>query len=56
MFELANKLVGIYKTYDITKCITFDPESCKLKNKQQNENVLVEENKNEEINKIGNNK
>ena len=25
MFELANKLVGIYKTFDITKCITFDP-------------------------------
>lgn len=27
MFELANKLVGIYKTFDITKCITFDPSS-----------------------------
>ena len=21
----SNKLVGIYKTFDITKCITFDP-------------------------------
>ena len=27
MFELANKLVGIYKTFDITKTITFDPTS-----------------------------
>jgi hypothetical protein len=37
MFELANKLVGIYKTHDITKCLTFDPESCKLKSKEQPE-------------------
>ena len=45
MFELANKLVGIYKTQDITKCLTFDPETCKLKNNKQNEKV--EENKKE---------
>ena len=45
MFELANKLVGIYKTHDITKCLTFDPESCKLKSHKQNE--IIEENKNE---------
>jgi structural maintenance of chromosome 4 len=37
MFELANKLVGIYKTYDITKCLTFNPDSTKL---------VVEEEKN----------
>lgn len=45
MFELANKLVGIYKTHDITKCLTFDPESCKMKNSKHNERN--EENKNE---------
>lgn len=27
MFELANRLVGIYKTNDITKCLTFNPEA-----------------------------
>lgn len=26
MFELANKLVGVYKTYDATKTITIIPE------------------------------
>ena len=26
MFELANKLVGVYKTYDETKTISFNPE------------------------------
>ena len=31
MFELANKLVGIYKTFDITKCIVFDPNSYDVK-------------------------
>ena len=25
MFELADKLVGIYKTFDVTKTITIDP-------------------------------
>ena len=30
MFELANKLVGIYKTHDITKCLTFNPEASKI--------------------------
>jgi structural maintenance of chromosome 4 len=30
MFELANKLVGIYKTHDITKCLIFNPESTRL--------------------------
>ena len=24
MFELANKLIGIYKTFDITKSVIFD--------------------------------
>ncbi len=45
MFELANKLVGIYKTHDITKCLTFDPQTCILKSTKQNERT--EENKNE---------
>jgi hypothetical protein len=31
MFELAEKLVGIYKTFDITKTVTINPN--KLKNK-----------------------
>ena len=27
MFELANKLIGIYKTFDITKQFVFNPNS-----------------------------
>ena len=46
MFELANKLVGIYKTHDITKCITFDPNTCPLKgNKQKELKENIEENR-----------
>ncbi len=26
MFELANKLVGVYKTFDVTKSISIIPE------------------------------
>ena len=26
MFELADKLVGIYKTFDVTKTITINPK------------------------------
>ena len=36
MFELANKLVGIYKTHDITKCLTFNPENTELLSKEIN--------------------
>jgi hypothetical protein len=36
MFELANRLVGIYKTYDITKCLTFNPENSKLQEENKN--------------------
>jgi structural maintenance of chromosome 4 len=38
MFELANRLVGIYKTYDITKCISFNPEIHKLGIEEENRN------------------
>lgn len=27
MFEMADRLVGIYKTYDVTKSVTVDPSS-----------------------------
>lgn len=29
MFELADKLVGIYKTFDVTKTITINPQKLK---------------------------
>ena len=29
MFELAEKLVGIYKTFDITKTVTINPNKLK---------------------------
>lgn len=29
MFELAEKLVGIYKTFDVTKCVTINPNKLK---------------------------
>jgi structural maintenance of chromosome 4 len=31
MFELAEKLVGIYKTFDITKTVTINPNKLKAK-------------------------
>lgn len=34
MFELANKLVGIYKTFDITKSLTFSPEDNEKKEQE----------------------
>jgi len=44
MFELANILVGIYKTFDITKCLTYNPEKghnnqdeVKVQHKNENE-------------------
>lgn len=36
MFELANRLVGIYKTFDITKCLTFNPETVSLNDEEKN--------------------
>jgi structural maintenance of chromosome 4 len=39
MFELANRLIGIYKTYDITKCISFNPESYKLDQNDEKKNT-----------------
>ena len=40
MFELANKLVGIYKTFDISKTITYDP----TENEESREDVEMTEN------------
>ena len=40
MFELANKLVGIYKTFDISKTITYDP----TENEESKEDVEMTEN------------
>ena len=48
MFELANILIGIYKTFDITKCLTYNPEKVdKVKDKEEveiKENVENKEN------------
>jgi structural maintenance of chromosome 4 len=38
MFELANKLVGIYKTFDITKAITIQPDLVQIKSKGETPN------------------
>ena len=38
MFELANKLIGIYKTFDITKSVIFDSFSFHVKGNQNNKN------------------
>jgi structural maintenance of chromosome 4 len=39
MFELADKLIGIYKTFDMTKTITINPNQMKdlITKKQQDE-------------------
>uniref|UniRef100_A0A915KFY6 RecF/RecN/SMC N-terminal domain-containing protein n=1 Tax=Romanomermis culicivorax TaxID=13658 RepID=A0A915KFY6_ROMCU len=44
MFELCDRLVGIYKTYNCTKSVTFDPEKVALKpaaNKTQDDQGLA---------------
>eukprot|EP00347_Sterkiella_histriomuscorum_P021716 403333013 len=41
MFELAEKLVGIYKTFDITKCVTINPNKLKQKIMQSNQQRLA---------------
>ena len=52
MFELADKMVGIYKTHDVTHTITVNPKLMlsKIQNQlpnRQNENL--DPNKNEEM-------
>lgn len=52
MFELADKMVGIYKTHDVTHTITVNPKLmlAKIQNQlpnRQNENQ--DPNKNEEM-------
>ena len=60
MFENANELIGIYKTFDITKVVIFNPNAydvrgnpivIKKKKEEKNENKsnskLLEENKSE---------
>jgi len=41
MFELANILVGIYKTFDITKCLTYNPE--KVYEKEEVKEAKIED-------------
>ena len=58
MFELANELIGIYKTFDITKVVVFNPNSYDVKgnlitsgkkkeSKTKIENKDIEDNQNE---------
>ena len=59
MFENANELIGIYKTFDITKVVIFNPNAYdvrgnpvsnkkkKEKEKEKSNNKLLEENKSE---------
>lgn len=49
MFQLADKLVGVYKTYDKTKIVHFVPE----RNKRNWEKENVDQNQ-KEGNRIGN--
>ena len=37
MFELADKLVGIYKTHDVTQTITINPNAMMVTMKQEKE-------------------
>jgi len=39
MFELANRLIGIFKTNDITKCLTYLNEKEENKDKESDENI-----------------
>ena len=60
MFENANELIGIYKTFDITKVVIFNPNAYDVrgnpividKKKKEKENIrnnnIVEEEKNNE--------
>ncbi|OII75752.1 structural maintenance of chromosomes protein [Cryptosporidium andersoni] len=41
MFEVADRLVGIYKTYDITKSVTIDPSLYFLGDKQDKTQTLA---------------
>ena len=41
MFELAEKLVGIYKTFDITKTVTINPNKLKAKIMNEENVILV---------------
>ena len=35
MFELADRLVGIYKTHNVTKSVTINPKECLQLQQQQ---------------------
>lgn len=35
MFELADRLVGIYKTHNVTKSVTINPKECLQQQRQQ---------------------
>jgi hypothetical protein len=39
MFELANRLIGIFKTNDITKCLTYFNEKEENKENEREENI-----------------
>ena len=41
MFELANELIGIYKTFDITKVVVFNPNSYDVRGRQ----IIIDKNK-----------
>ena len=47
MFELANELIGIYKTFDITKVVVFNPNSYDVKGNQivEVKKKVIKENK-----------
>jgi len=44
MFELADKMVGIYKTHDVTQTLTVNPKMMLLKINRQIPEVKEEEN------------
>jgi hypothetical protein len=37
MFDLAQKMVGIYKTFDVTKTLTINPDRLNLEIKKREE-------------------
>ncbi len=44
MFELADRLVGIYKTYNCTKSVTINPKLISMPLMEVDANVVTSEN------------
>lgn len=50
MFELCDRLVGIYKTYNCTQSVTVDPRSYEKQENKENRNSATQNAKDKERN------